>query len=94
MSLFLVEYTYAPEKTPQRDEVRSDHRAWLADLVSRSIVLSSGPFADGNGALIIVDAADADTVSLLFTHDPFAIADLIENVRITEWVPVLGQFSA
>ena len=53
-----------------------------------------GPFADGNGALIIVDAADADTVSLLFTHDPFAIADLIEKVRITEWVPVLGQFSA
>ena len=77
---------------PKRSKSGSD--AWLADLVSRSIVLSSGPFADGNGALIIVDAADADTVSLLFTHDPFAIADLIEKVRITEWVPVLGQFSA
>lgn len=93
MSLFLVEYTYAPEKAVQRDEVRADHRAWLSELVSRDVILSSGPFADGNGALIIVDAADADTVSLLFTHDPFAVAELIAAVRITEWVPVFGQFS-
>ncbi|MCJ0902736.1 YciI family protein [Rhodococcus sp. ARC_M6] len=93
MSLFLVEYTYAPEKNAARDAIRADHRAWLTDLLERDIVLSSGPFADGLGALIIVDTADAETVALLFTHDPFAIADLIANVRITEWVPVLGQFS-
>ncbi|MGC0363658.1 uncharacterized protein YciI [Rhodococcus sp. 27YEA15] len=94
MSLFLVQYTYTAETSTQRGEVRADHRAWLGDLVERDIVVSSGPYADGSGALIIVEAADLDTVRLLFTHDPFAIADLIETALFTEWVPVLGQFSS
>ncbi len=93
MSLFLVEYTYDPAKNAERDALRPDHRAWLGDLLERDIVVTSGPFADGLGALIIVDTADADTVALLFTHDPFAKADLLANVRITEWVPVLGQLA-
>lgn len=93
MSLFLVEYTYDPAKNAERDALRPDHRAWLGDLLERDIVVTSGPFADGLGALIIVDTADADTVALLFTHDPFTKADLVANIRITEWVPVLGQLA-
>lgn len=93
MSLFLVEYTYAPETSDARDEHRPDHRAWLSDLVERGIVKSSGPFPDGSGALVIVDAADAETVRLLFTHDPFDRAGLVENARITEWIPVMGALA-
>lgn len=93
MSLFLVEYTYSPDKAAGRDEHRPDHRAWLGDLVERGVVKSSGPFADGKGALIIVDAADTETVRLLFTHDPFYRAGLVESSRITEWIPVMGALA-
>ncbi|MEU2000121.1 YciI family protein [Rhodococcus sp. NPDC019627] len=93
MSLFVVEYTYSDETAAGRDEHRAAHRAWLGDLVERKTVLSSGPFADGSGAFIIVDAADAETVELLFTHDPFAVHDLVTASRIVEWIPVLGEFS-
>lgn len=92
MPLFVVQYTYAHEKSAQRDDHRTDHRAWLADLVRRGIVRSSGPFADGGGALMMVEAATADDVNALFDQDPFAKRDLVEDRVVREWVPVFGVF--
>ena len=94
MSLFVVEYTYSADTVAGRDEHRPAHREWLGELAERKTVVSSGPFADGSGAFIIVDAADAETVELLFTHDPFARNGLVADLRIVEWVPVLGEFSS
>lgn len=93
MSLSIVEYTYAANSAAARDEHRPAHRAWLSDLVERGVVLSSGPTTDGSGAFIIVNNTDSDAISILFTHDPFATAGLVDEVRIVGWNPVLGQFS-
>lgn len=93
MPIIAVEYTYSDATAAARDEVRPDHRAWLSDLVERGVVLSTGPFADGSGALILVDAAGVAAARSLFTNDPFARADLVDAARFTEWVPVMGQFS-
>ncbi|WP_305094754.1 YciI family protein [Prescottella sp. R16] len=92
MPLFIVQYTYAPEKSAQRDDHRTDHRAWLADLVRRGVVRSSGPFADGSGASMTVEAATADEVRDLFDQDPFAHLGLVEDRTIREWIPVFGVF--
>ncbi|WP_072691292.1 YciI family protein [Rhodococcus marinonascens] len=94
MSLFAVEYTYNPETSSGRDDHRTDHRAWLDELVRRHVVRSMHPLADGSGAVIIVDAEDADSVARLFRHDPFSLADLVENVRISEWTPPIDEFSS
>lgn len=94
MSLFVVEYTYSAETADGRDEHRQAHRAWLGDLVERKTVVSSGPFASGAGAFILVDAPDAESVESLFTQDPFAQHGLVADKRIVEWTPVLGEFSA
>ncbi|MEV0946348.1 YciI family protein [Rhodococcus sp. NPDC049939] len=94
MPLFVVEYSYSADTTAGRDEHRAAHRAWLGELAERKTVLSSGPFADGSGAFLIVDAADAKTVELLFSDDPFARNDLIAAKRIVEWIPVIGEFSS
>ncbi|QBJ98178.1 hypothetical protein ERC79_21210 [Rhodococcus sp. ABRD24] len=93
MPLFAVQYTYAPEKSAQRDDHRTDHRAWLADLVRRGIVHSSGPFADGSGALMMVEGTDSAEVRALFDQDPFARAHLVERAEIREWIPVFGVFA-
>ncbi|BCN53719.1 hypothetical protein RE9425_21090 [Prescottella equi] len=92
MPLFAVQYTYAPEKSAERDDHRTDHRAWLADLVRRHIVQSSGPFADGSGALMMVEAATADDVIALFDQDPFAKRGLVAARLVREWIPVFGVF--
>lgn len=92
MPLFAVQYTYAHEKSAQRDDHRTDHRAWLADLVRRGIVHSSGPYTDGSGALMMVEAATADDVRELFDRDPFARRGLVEDRTIREWTPVFGVF--
>ncbi|WP_072801970.1 YciI family protein [Rhodococcoides yunnanense] len=93
MAMFVVEYTYTPESSAGRDDHRTDHRAWLTELVRRKIVRSSGPLADHSGAMFIVQAADADAVARLFSHDPFARADLVEDIRVSEWSPAMGDFS-
>nr|WP_271213758.1 YciI family protein [Rhodococcus wratislaviensis]GLK40992.1 hypothetical protein GCM10017611_78670 [Rhodococcus wratislaviensis] len=91
MPVFVVEYTYSPETSSGRDDHRTHHHAWLAELVRRKVVLSSGPLADHTGAQFIVDAADEDTVTRLFTHDPFAQANLVAKVLIGTWNPVIGE---
>lgn len=94
MPVIAVEYSYATATAAARDELRPDHRAWLAGLVAAGVVLSTGPYADGTGALILVAAADADAASALFADDPFGRAGLVDAARFTEWTPVLGAFSA
>ena len=93
MPLFAVRYTYSPDTAPGRDDVRAAHRAWLRDLLEKGTVLSSGAFADGTGALIIVSADDLDTTKTLFEQDPFAEASLVEDAAINEWLPVMGAFA-
>ncbi|MGW6377322.1 YciI family protein [Rhodococcus sp. NPDC055112] len=93
MPIFAVEYTYSEATATARDEIRPDHRAWLSGLVDSGVVLTTGPFADGSGALILVTAEDASAVRSLFTNDPFGKAGLVEAARFTEWTPVMGAFS-
>lgn len=94
MALFAVLYTYSPSTTDGRDTHRSTHRAWLADLLEQKVLVSSGPYTDGSGALIIVEGTDTESVKELFAQDPFAVEDLIESSVVTEWKPVMGAFSA
>ncbi|MFZ2178136.1 MAG: YciI family protein [Rhodococcus sp. (in: high G+C Gram-positive bacteria)] len=91
MPLFVVEYSYSADTATGRDEHRLAHRTWLGELVERGTVVSSGPFADGTGAFILVEADDAPAVEALFGNDPFARGNLIADRRIVGWTPVLGS---
>lgn len=93
MPMFVVEYSYTPETSGGRDDHRTDHRAWVHEMVRRKIIRSSGPLADHSGAMFIVDAPNVDAVSRQFAHDPFVRAQLVDDVRITEWEPTKGEFS-
>ncbi|MGA9872716.1 MAG: YciI family protein [Rhodococcus sp. (in: high G+C Gram-positive bacteria)] len=93
MAMFAVLYTYSPSTSDGRDTHRATHRAWLADLLEQKVLVSSGPYADNSGALILVESADSDSVRQLFTQDPFAVEGLIESTVITEWKPVMGAFA-
>ncbi|MGW4246163.1 YciI family protein [Nocardia sp. NPDC004722] len=92
MAVFAVHYVYSDATAPARDIHRPDHRAWLNGLVDEGTVLTSGPYPDGSGALILVQAADLATVTELFEKDPFNREGLLTDKRIVEWLPTMGAF--
>ncbi|MFI2222507.1 hypothetical protein ACH47B_37535 [Rhodococcus sp. NPDC019627] len=63
------------------------------NLVRRKAVLSSHPLAEGHGARFVVDAADAETGTRLFRHDPFGHGNVIAAVRVHEWDTAMDEFS-
>ncbi|UYP20592.1 YciI family protein [Rhodococcus sp. Z13] len=94
MALFAVEYTYSESTVTGRDEHRPEHRAWLSGLVDQGTVRATGPWTDGSGALILVEADDEAAAHEVMAQDPFAKRGLIDAVRITGWNPVMGVFNA
>jgi uncharacterized protein YciI len=93
MPIFAVHYTYSGALAAGRDEYRPAHRGWLSGLVEQGIVLSTGPYPDGSGALLLFRADDADAMAELLAQDPFAQRGLIDAVRYVEWLPALGAFA-
>lgn len=93
MAVFAIHYVYSEATVPARDIHRPEHRAWLNALVDAGTVLTSGPYADGSGALILVSAEDLDAVTELFENDPFNREGLLQDKRITEWLPTMGAFA-
>ncbi|EOM77086.1 hypothetical protein DW322_12485 [Rhodococcus rhodnii] len=90
MPIFVVHYSYAPEQAADRDRVRPDHRSWLSGLVEEGVVVSTGPLADGSGAVLLLRGDDEAAVRSVLEHDPFATAGLVASMRLAEWTPVLG----
>ncbi|APE35985.1 hypothetical protein BOX37_20915 [Nocardia mangyaensis] len=73
-----------PEAVAERDHAGSR---------SATVLLSSGPYPDGTGALLLFRAENAAALTELLGHDPFAEKNLIEAVRVVEWLPVMGAFA-
>ncbi|MFD4430711.1 YciI family protein [Nocardia sp. NPDC058497] len=93
MPIFAVHYTYTEATAADRATNRPEHRGWLNALVDAGTVLTSGPYPDGTGALLIFRAEDAPSLTTLLAEDPFAKLGLIEAVRVVEWLPVMGAFA-
>ncbi|MGC5166164.1 YciI family protein [Luteimicrobium sp. DT211] len=94
--VFAVLYTYSDD-TATRDDVRPAHRAFLADLLGRGVLLASGPWTPaegrGDGALLVMTAADADAVAAVLDRDPFRTAGLVARRDVREWVQVMGPWA-
>lgn len=92
MSIFAVEYVYNPDHEDLRAEHRPEHRQWLQGLVEQGIVLTSGPFTDGSGALLVFTSDTEADLNQLIGQDPFARVGAISAVKTTGWTPVVGAF--
>lgn len=95
MSLFSVEYVYAPDTDGARAEHRGAHRELLGSLTDPENVklVASGPYTDGSGALLIFAAAGEEAVHDVLKRDPFVSEGLVANAKVTEWDPVTGELS-
>ncbi|ALE91648.1 hypothetical protein AOC05_03695 [Arthrobacter alpinus] len=93
MSIFAVEYVYGPEAEAERTEHRPAHRAWLVEQAAADVVLASGPYGDGAGALLIFQAPDEATLNEILKQDPMNLGGGVTGLKVSAWKPVIGQFS-
>ncbi|MDJ0313674.1 YciI family protein [Arthrobacter sp. H35-D1] len=93
MSIFAVEYVYGPEAEAERVEHRPKHREWLAAQAEADVVLASGPYADGAGALLIFSAENEAAVQELVSQDPMTVGGGVTGLKISGWNPVIGKLS-
>ncbi len=84
--------TYAVQLIFDRDEdarlaVRPRHRAYLKELVTAGQLRLAGPFADGDGAMLVYDVADRDELDELLAKDPyFASGDPVASIAsVRQW---------
>lgn len=71
------------------------HRAWVSDLRTRGIRLSSGYLVDGEGrpgggGLLVLEAADYGVAEALICQDPMLISGCVEW-RLQQWVGAVGD---
>lgn len=89
MSIFAVTYHY--DATPEAlAELRPMHREWTAAQFEAGTLISSGPFVDFDGALLLFIAESAAELSNLLDNDPFDIAGFIGERVILQWNPLYG----
>ena len=91
MSVFAVEYRY-DHRADERTVVRPAHRAFLGTLLEAGSLLASGPLEDGEGALLLIVAPDADAALALLDSDPFQEAGLVTDRQARAWAPVIGPW--
>jgi uncharacterized protein YciI len=63
-----------------RMEVRPRHRAYLQELFTAGKLLQAGPFADGDGALLIYEVGDRDELDGILAKDPYFAGEPVASV--------------
>lgn len=58
------------------------------------MLLTSGPFIDYAGALLLVKAESVEEVSALLDNDPFDVAGFIGERVILQWNPLYGPMAS
>lgn len=94
MTIFAVRYEYGSEAEAARTEHRPKHREWLLAQAEAGVVVASGPFVDGSGALLIFQGDDEAAVREILAHDPMTIGGGVTGMTILEWNPLIGQLSS
>jgi uncharacterized protein YciI len=82
MGFYVVLYDYSEDTSNDRDLVRRDHAAFLRDLYEQHVLILSGPFATGSGALLLIRGGSTSEIEGTLDRDPFRIAGLIARRTI------------
>lgn len=93
MPLFAVTYRYEADQTEEREANKPAHREWLAAGVAEGTIATVGPFLDGSGALLLVEADDDEAARALVALDPHCVKGLVTEITVRGWLPVYGALA-
>lgn len=93
MQYFAVHYTYVDDAELIARH-RPDHRAFLSGLTDKGLIAGGAyPDATPPSAFLVFKAESAEAVSELLAGDPFRSNNVLADVRIVHWTPVIGIFA-
>jgi uncharacterized protein YciI len=86
MTVFAVQVIFDRDEDA-RLAVRPQHRAYLHELATAGQLRLAGPFADGDGALLVYDVADRTELDEILAKDPyFASGDPVASIAsVRQW---------
>jgi uncharacterized protein YciI len=84
---FAVIAEYNPDD-PKLAEVRPVHRQYLAELHKKGNLAISGPFTEGGGALIVLEADSKEAAEAIVQADPFVKQGVFRSHVIRPWNPI------
>src|SRR3974377_354352 len=72
-------------KTVREQAYWDEHAAFMDQLFEEGMVIMGGPFTDGTGSLVIVEAEGIDEVPTLCANDPFLIHQIFALRDLKQW---------
>lgn len=90
MKTFLVyraQGSRSTKGTPSRQQpLWDEHAAFMNALFDTGCIILAGPYADYNGAMLIVEAEDEAAAVDMFRDDPWTINDIMYTGSVREWL--------
>jgi uncharacterized protein len=88
MSLFVMIGHDAPDAKEKRPHIRPAHLEHLEALAREGRVPLAGPFTDGSGSLIVLEAPSLADAWALVARDPFVVNGIYNQVELKPFVQV------
>jgi uncharacterized protein YciI len=87
--LFVIVGHDAPDGAQKRPAVRPAHLEHLAPLANAGRIKLAGPFLDGTGSLIVLDADSLADVWKLVGRDPYVTEGIFNRIEVKPFKQVL-----
>lgn len=91
LTLFVIIGHDAPDAKEKRPQHRPAHLAHLDPLAQQGKIILAGPFTDGSGSLIVIDAASREAVWELVARDPYVTNGVFNRVEVKPFLQVFPK---
>jgi uncharacterized protein YciI len=89
--LFVIIGHDGPDGARLRPQVRRAHLDHLRPWVEQGKVALAGPFTDGSGSLIVIDAEDEAQARMFAQSDPYVTRGVFERIEIKPFRKVFPE---
>jgi uncharacterized protein YciI len=88
MAKFVIIGLDGPEGQTRRKIHREAHLDRLSKLSKEGRVVLAGPFSDGSGSLIVIEAASREEAEAFAGEDPYVTGKVFQKVEVRPFVQV------
>ncbi len=89
--LFVIIGHDAPDAREKRPQTRPAHLAYLEPMSRAGKIFLAGPFTDGSGSLIVVEADSREEVWALVARDPYVTNGIFNRVEVKPFLQVFPK---